>query len=313
MIVGIDLGATKTHIVAEQNGQTIEEFVAITADWQHDGPLDDTHNARRLLALLKSIPRAKGAALVIGAHGLDTDDQCLHFESLLRAEHNGPVRAVNDAALLGPAAGFDESIAVVVGTGSKIVSRTAGGETISAGGYGHLFSDPGSAGGLVREATRAILNARDKGHVPDRLATAFMDFLGVGNEVELAQRLTSDPRLTSWAIMAPLLFDALAEGSKLAATVADNAARELAHGVALVHARGAVGSNVVCSGGVIVRQPHLFRALVERVDELNLGLQVSLLDVDPVRGALALAKKLQSGNTKKKPMHDYNNRQGDIR
>jgi N-acetylglucosamine kinase-like BadF-type ATPase len=294
VIVGIDIGGTKTHILIEDEGLVLLDRSVLSSAWQTGGLLDDDGNAERLLALLAAVDGAASAPLVIGAHGLDSDWQTLEFNARVAARHLGPVRAVNDVELLGPAAGFDDAIAVIVGTGSKVVAHLADGEPVSAGGYGFLLSDPGSAAALARDAVRAILDAHDDGDDPDALGLALMAHFGVDDVVALSYAFTADVRLTVWAALAPLIFEAADAGSRLATSVIDDAAKALAAGVGLVHARGAVGTDVVCAGGVITNQPRLYRALTRHIDDLGLGLTVHLLQVPPVHGAVALARKLHN-------------------
>jgi glucosamine kinase len=294
LIVGIDIGGTKTHLRVEDTGRVVLDTSVPTSDWQRGGLLDDDANASRLLSILSDVPGAAAAPLVVGAHGLDSAWQTLAFSQLMAARHRGPVRAVNDVELLGPAAGFDDAIAVVVGTGSKVVGHTAAGELVSAGGYGFLLSDPGSAAALAREAVRAVLDARDRGEFPDALGRSFMEHFGVGDEVALSYAFCSNVRLTAWGAMAPLVFTAADSGSVLAVGVIDAAAKELASEVGQVHTRGAVGADVVCAGGVIANQPRLYRALERHIDDLGLGLAVHLLQVAPVMGAIALARRIHT-------------------
>ncbi len=292
MIIGIDIGGTKTHVVVENEDQVVLDTAVPTSHWQRGALLDDDENASRLLGIFGNVANAASAPLVVGAHGLDSDWQALEFNRLLSTRHSGPVRAVNDVELLGPAAGFEDVIAVIVGTGSKVVAHTGEGEVISAGGYGFLLSDPGSAAALARESVRAVLDARDKGQAPDALGRSLMRHFGAEDEVALSHAFTANASLTAWGELSPLVFVAADTGSELAASVIDTAAAELAFGVAQVHSRGALGSHVVCAGGVITNQPRLYRALTRHIDNLDLGLTVNLLTVAPVVGAVELARKL---------------------
>jgi N-acetylglucosamine kinase-like BadF-type ATPase len=72
-----------------------------------------------------------------------------------------PLKVVNDAFPLGPVVGRPDSIGLVVGTGSIAVGRDDSGAGIYVGGWSWLVSDDGGAAGLVREAVRAVLRARD--------------------------------------------------------------------------------------------------------------------------------------------------------
>jgi N-acetylglucosamine kinase-like BadF-type ATPase len=293
MYVGIDIGGTKTHTRVEANGRIVLDATVLTSSWRWGGLLDDAGNATRLLGLFASVPRSETAPLALGAHGLDSAWQCAEFEARLAAERPGLVRAVNDVELVGPAAGYDTAIAVIAGTGSRIVAHDAAGAVVSAGGYGHLLGDPGSAPALARDAVRAVLWARDEGCAPGLLSQTLMEHFGVDDEVAMSYEFSADSRLTTWGALAPLLFAAADAGSLLAATVIDEAARELATAVGLVRARGALGTDVVCAGGVISNQPRLFDALERHIAELDRTLSLRLLQVAPVVGAIAIAQRMR--------------------
>ncbi|MBN9632520.1 MAG: hypothetical protein J0I18_18250, partial [Actinobacteria bacterium] len=110
MIVGIDIGGTKTHVRAESTGVTLLDRAVPTAEWQVDGRLDSAASVERLLALFGHLPGADEAALAVGAHGLDSDAQAEAFQTALADARPGRTWTVNDVELLGPAAGFDEAI-----------------------------------------------------------------------------------------------------------------------------------------------------------------------------------------------------------
>ncbi|WP_104199177.1 N-acetylglucosamine kinase [Cryobacterium sp. Y29] len=292
MYVGIDIGGTKTHTRVEANGETVLDTTVLTSSWRRGGLLDDVGNATRLLGLFATVPQSDTAPLALGAHGLDSAWQCAEFEARLTCERPGPVRAVNDVELVGPAAGYDTAIAVIAGTGSRIVAHDVTGAVVSAGGYGHFLGDPGSAPALARDAVRAVLWARDEGCAPGLLSHALMEHFGVDDEVAMSYEFAADSRLTTWGALAPLLFTAADAGSRLAATVVDEAARELATAVGLVRSRGAVGTDIVCAGGVISNQPRLFGALERHIANLDRTLTLRLLQVAPVAGAIAIARRM---------------------
>jgi N-acetylglucosamine kinase-like BadF-type ATPase len=293
VIVGIDIGGTKTHARVEDDaGAVLLDRSIMSADWQHGGHLHAEANVRALLALLNPVPGADHAPLVVGAHGLDSEAQTIAFSETLAAIHAGPALAVNDVELVGPAAGFDDAIAVIAGTGSKVVGHRADGTLVNAGGYGYILNDPGSAPALVRDAVRSLFDAVDEDEPQDALADALFAHFGVDEIVGLSNALTINPRVTTWGAAAPLVFAAADAGSVRAVGVIEHAASELARSVELVHRRGGVGEDVVCAGGVVSHQPRLFQALGEHMQARGLPHSLHLLDVPPVRGALALARRL---------------------
>lgn len=292
MIVGVDVGGTKTHVQIVDGAVVVDDFVVPTSSWVQGTLAEQDGNAGRLIDLFSHLPGASDAALVVGAHGLDSDAQVAAFDHQLGRVHRGPFSTVNDVELVGPAAGLDESIQVIVGTGSKVVGRGPHGELLDAGGYGYLIGDPASAPAIAREAVRAVLWARDRGEAPDLLAHMLMAEMGADDIPTLAFLFGEEATLARWASLGPLVFDAADGGSSIAADVIAEAAAVLAQDVLHVAGRGATGEVVVCAGGVITHQPRLFRAFEAAVVELGLGLKVTLLTAPPVQGAVALGRRL---------------------
>jgi len=297
VIVGIDLGGTKTHVIAEDDGVVVLDRTVPTRSWQERSLLDDELNPRRLLALIGGLVDLRSAAVVIGARDLDSEQQMHAFGERVQQEHDGPILVVNDVELLAPAAGLDDAIAVIAGTGSKVVGHGADGAVISAGGHGFLLDDEGSAPWIAREAVSAVLEADDQGYPPDVLALMLIKHFDVAGVVEAGHAFASTVGLTNWASLCLLVFDAADRGSAVAASVITAAAAALAQDVALVKRRGAVGTSVLCAGGVITNQPRLYDELVREIGAINTDLSVSLLTVPPVMGALALARKLCNKTT----------------
>ncbi|XZQ31204.1 hypothetical protein ACTTAL_19540 (plasmid) [Rhodobacter capsulatus] len=150
-VVGVDIGGTKTEIcLARLDGARLiklRETVLPSRSWRG---ADAAADAASLLAQVRLLVGDPVAALGVGAHGCDDDAECETLAAALRARSSLPLRVVNDAELMPLAMGRVGQIGLVAGTGSIAVCRTAEGRMISAGGWGWLIGDDGSAAGLVR-------------------------------------------------------------------------------------------------------------------------------------------------------------------
>ena len=294
--VGIDVGGTNTRVLVAGDDTAPGQVAAPTASWRHGTLLSDPDNATRLLALIPAglVGRAD-VCLAVGAHGCDNRLQCDTLAAWLSRRHPGPVLVVNDSELLAPAAGLARAIAVVCGTGSIVVGRNPKGDLVKVGGHGWLLGDPGSAPGLIRQAVTDILLAHDRGAAPGPLAAALMAHYGSADPVQLGYDFTDDATVTHWGALAPLVFEAADAGDPLAARVIDTDAARLAADVVALQGLGVDGPDVVLSGGVATAQPRLADAFMRHVALVAPGLRVHLLDQEPVKGALALARSLGAG------------------
>ncbi len=289
--VGIDIGGTKTHLMVRDADGVRGERVLPSDTWRHDGLFGDPGNAARLLKEADTLTPGGADAVVVGAHGCETRADCDRFASLLRSAGARTAIVVNDAELIVPASGHSSGIGVVVGTGSIVVGASAHSSVIVAGGHGWLLGDPGSAPALARDGVKAVLRHRDRGGARDPLGTRFMRRYGVNDEEGLIHAFSSAAAIGAWAAGAADVFDAVEEGSQLALGVIDHAAAGLARNVLDVVSRGAQGRRVVCAGGVISNQPRLLAALSRRLEGVSAVDTVELLEVAPVEGAFALARR----------------------
>ena len=175
-VVGIDVGGTKTRLMrAPIEGEVMEDIVVSSSSWR--GPLGDFEaDAAGLSRLLtdhfgSDLARS---AVAVGTHGCENTAQCRELESALRQHLTAPVCVVNDSELIAPAMGAERAIGMVVGTGSIATARDQRDELVTAGGWGWILGDEGSAPSLVREATRAALSHLDDGHPIEALGQRLM-------------------------------------------------------------------------------------------------------------------------------------------
>lgn len=290
LIVGFDIGATKTAIAVEPvvgGPRVVAELPSV--GWEAQ-PADVA--ARWIAARLQSVlpGDADVAAIGIGAQGCDTPAICDDLASALAIQGIDAV-VVNDAALLVPAAGLDEGIGLIAGTGAIAVGRDRAGGAIIVGGWGSILGDDAGAAGLVREATRSALHDRDRGLPDDGLLAALLEAFSVDDAAALARTVNDDPRVEHWAPKAPAVFAAADGGSARAVAVIDHGAAHLVDLVETLVRRAAVGRHVVAAGSVIVRQPRLFDRVSARLGDVLPGLTVVPVGEPPVGGALSLARQ----------------------
>jgi N-acetylglucosamine kinase-like BadF-type ATPase len=292
VLVGIDVGGTKTHLRAVAGDAQVADLVRASGGWR---PHDAAAAAFWLAGLVTDgLPSgARPSALAVGGHACETPRQCALLRTALRAYVDVPALVVGDAELLVPAAGLDKGVGVVAGTGSVAVGRRADGTPVQVGGWGAALGDEGGAAGLVREAARACWAAHDRGEAPDALAAALLEAFGVPEVPALGAALerATDPS-AEWGRHAPAVFAAAEAGSALAHAVIAAGGRSLAALVALLARRGVPADDVVAAGGMVLAQPLLYDAFTAALAESLPSARPRPLRVPPVDGAVALARSL---------------------
>jgi glucosamine kinase len=294
IVVGVDIGGTKTQLVVVRDGITLADRTGATGSWRRHSPEED---AAALIAMVRDAAGgAEPAAIVVGAHGCDSTEQCRTLQALIAARTGGAVLVLNDSELLLPAAGQAMGISVIAGTGSIAVARLSDGTMLTAGGWGWFLGDEGSASGLVRDAARAVRDALDRGQALDPLARTLLEDLDIEDPVRLGKTLAAEGSAAGIGRHAPALFAAAEGGSELAVSVIEAGGQALALLVRRLVDRGAKGGCVVAGGGVIARQPRLMRAFEAAVAEQVPGWSVTLLTTPPAFGAIRLAESLIRGD-----------------
>jgi N-acetylglucosamine kinase-like BadF-type ATPase len=293
-VLGIDAGATQTvGIAADENGTAVGEARAGGANLQAQGELEVE---KVLHEVIEQLGGQRFDAVCLGMAGVDRprDQQLVH--GILRRLGYGKTARVENDALIALVAGAPERVGLLLlaGTGSIAYGVDSAGRVARAGGYGPILADEGSAYWLGHQALRAALRAEDGRGPATRLQALLFEALGVSGAVGLVP-LVYEKGLTApeIAALARLVEAAAALGDDIAVAILEEGARGLAAAGRAVAGRldfGGRAFDVVLAGGAYRACP----SLVGRVTaHLGLpGARPRLLEVEPARGAVALALDL---------------------
>ena len=288
-VLGLDIGGSTTRGRIAAGGETVAEASAGSASLTAAGRADATAALSQVISELRGAAPGPLDAVCAGAAGSEIGGGARWLarwlEQTLRAGTGAPrVAVVADVALLLPAAGHRDGLAVVCGTGSVVHGRH-GERTARAGGWGYLLGDEGGGYRLVIEALRTELGRRDRGEPPGPLRAA----LAADGDLDgVVAELHADPRPQRWAARAPAL---LAGGDPALAGILARGAAGLAGHAASVAARlGLERAPIVLAGGLLAA-PAAEAALREALDAVLGGWSVSRLVAPPVAGAVALAQR----------------------
>ena len=240
------------------------------------------------------VPPSKLDAVCAGLAG--GDSAVVHRKMLRWLRQSVPARAhlmTTDAAItLAAALGESEGVIVIAGTGSIAFGRDAKGRILRVGGWGSLLDDAGSGYDIGRKAIAAALRAHDGRGKPTRLTEAICrEFRLSGINEVVATPLTAQ----KIAALFPRVQEAARAGDAVARSLCREAAAHLAElAVTTIHhlARKRQPVRVVCSGGVFQSSALIHRAFTRQVHGGAPQARVSLLQREPVEGALLLARQL---------------------
>lgn len=294
LVVGVDVGGTSSRALLARGEEVLAEAAGPTASVSASG----TEAARRSLqALLRQLVAGHEGAAVdavcLGTAGSGSAEMDAFLRSAVTEVLGTPdVTVVNDAELVLPAAGLEDGVAVVSGTGVKAVGRL-GARRAAVGGWGYLLGDEGSGYWLVREALRRVLRRVDAGEDLGPLGAAVLAAAGCREPVRLIDRFHADPAPGVWAAHVP---DVLTAPDPAVAEIVRAAGQHLAGWAVEVLRQldAPPRTPVVLSGGVLTGSAAVADAVRTALAGPRPDAPVRVLDRPPVAGAVRLAVEAAS-------------------
>lgn len=205
---------------------------------------------------------------------------------------SGEITVVGDMVIaMESAFGSGPGVIVIAGTGSIAYGRNAKGETARAGGWGFAISDEGSGHWIGRSAVTAAMRNYDEGDHAGLLLERIMKFWGLTTREDLVIVANKSP---DFAALLPAVIAAADAGEATARTVLTKAGMELATLAKIVIARlfgSAEALPVAVSGGVFHNSALVRQVFTKTAPAAHPQVSLSAGGIDPVQGALALARR----------------------
>ncbi len=165
--------------------------------------------------------------------------------------------------------GADDGICVIAGTGSNVVAQQDG-RMQKAGGWGHLFSDHGSAYALARNGLEAVYAHYDETQQVTKLGQIFLRTAAQNTLEDLVGWMMARSSKVEVAALAPCVFEAAKAGDKIAKAVLQEGAEKLAQRVHFLAKRLKWKKPPVgLFGGLFVKSPE-YAALVRHAVQRHL-------------------------------------------
>jgi glucosamine kinase len=300
--LGIDGGGTKTTGAV---GDETRLLATATSGPSNIVRVGESQARESLQQCVRQACAAAGISLeqvtqtCVGGSGAARPELAAIVREIVREIVSTPVDVVGDMQIALEAA-FDTGpgVIVIAGTGSIAYGRDREGKTLRAGGWGFAIGDEGSAHWIGRSAVSATLHASEQG-VPDGasplLAKDLFKAWGVASLADLARAANSIPPPDFAA-----LFPAVAASKdEVARQVLRSAGRELANVAAVVTRRlfakdDAAPVPVAMTGGVFRYAAIVREVFYNELRRLDPRVQVNPQVVDPVEGALQMARRAAS-------------------
>jgi len=213
---------------------------------------------------------------------------------ILRGLVTGRIDVVGDMSIAFEAAfGLGPGVIVIAGTGSIAYGRNSAGKTARAGGWGPAISDEGSGHWIGRSALAAAMRVHNEGNVLP-LLQKIMQAWGLHTHDELVLAANASPA-PNFSVLSPLVSAAAEAGETLAMAVLSQAGSELAALAEVVIHRlfgAAAATPVAMAGGVFGNSAQVRRSFYNSLCSRYPGITVNPAVIEPVRGALEMARRM---------------------
>lgn len=288
-VLGIDIGGSRSRARLAVAGNPVAESEARSASLAAEG---QAAALEALEQLVNDLPIGKCHSIdvvCVGAAGmLGSRAESLFSERLVDLTACREVLVVSDAALVLPAAGLDEGVAVICGTGAAACGQS-GTDMCLVGGWGYLLGDDGGGYGLVRAAVRLLAGRMDRGRPLGPLGEDLLKATQADSVQELKTAFYLEPRPGKWAALAPVV---LGSADEALATLLYDLAQALDDmvGAVLERLRHPGGLPVVLAGG-LTAHPRVREYVVDYLRTSRPGTEVSILSQPPVAGAVRIAQR----------------------
>lgn len=301
--LGIDGGGTKTTCVVADEHSILGSATSAGSNVTRLGEArvrEALHAAVREACAAAQLDAQQVQSACIGLSGAGRSEVREAINRMMREVLRGQIAVVTDLETTMEAAfGDGHGVIAIAGTGSIAYGRDAHGRLARAGGWGLAISDEGSGQWIGHAAISAALNANDAGEDPPLLKT-ILSLWNLTSLDELVRHANGSPP-PDFSSLVPSILAAADANDALARNILERAGNELASLVRNVIRRLFVAEAhvpVAMTGGVF-RQSELVRQVFyNKVTAEFSQASIRPMVVDPVEGALALARKAQARQTR---------------
>jgi N-acetylmuramic acid 6-phosphate etherase len=235
-VLGVEGGGTRcTWSLLDSRHRVVKTGTAGPANYKIIGP---NGLARLLKAIRTELPHSPDivGCCLAGCH-LPSEKQAV--ESILRKTWPQATRVVageDTKSGFYAAHGNREGIMVIAGTGSNVMAHKQG-RWEKAGGWGHLFSDPGSAYHTAQAALRTCYDDYDRNGRTTPLAQAFLAHTASNTMAEMISWIYAVPGKEHLASLCQVVVQCAETGDRQARTLLRDGAGLLAEKTILLARR----------------------------------------------------------------------------
>lgn len=311
--LGIDGGGSKTTCAVGDEASQLEMVTAGPSNITRVGKVrarDELQRAIRQACEAAKIEPGQVQRTCIGLAGAGSKEIADVVRPMVAEVVPGDIEVVGDMEIaLAAAFGAGPGVVVIAGTGSIAYGRDAQERTARAGGWGYAISDEGSAHWIGRTAVSALLRAIDhevsdgkEVEVVADTSPLFHKLAAAWNVSSLGDLVRMANSITDFAALFPAVLAAADAGDAIAQGVLTQAGDQLAQLAAIV-VRQLFATNrankpalpLAMVGGVFRHSLRARESFCNQVRKLEVRIDLNPQVIEPVTGALQMARKGRTG------------------
>lgn len=271
LFLAADSGGSKTEwIVIDENGCIVNNIKTKGLGAIKEGILPVRDIIKEAYDFLNSVGDIECLYLSLGGPNVSEVENALkEFWSYCTVKVE---REANGNAILNAAKMMDCNAVVMCGTGSVAMGETKEGRKY-CGGWGPVYADGGSGGGLCTDALRVFLRSIDGLEAKSGLSEVFkcitdgLDLKLFEQRMEAKKRAVEMDRRTL-ASFAPKIYELAEKGDATAEQIYFNAAKEIAN-MAFCVSENTSDTKVIVCGGFLANSPLLLKKIKEYFSALS--------------------------------------------
>lgn len=298
--LGIDGGGTKTRCALGNETTVLASSMSGGSNVVRMGESkarEALHSAVRQACASARINPDQIRKICVGAAGAARPEIAGKIRDILTELTPAALEVVGDMIIaLEAAFGTGPGVIAIAGTGSIVWGRDVTGRTARAGGWGFAISDEGSGHWIGRRAISDVLQVHDEGW-ETALTAMVLRAWNLTTLDELVQKANSLPP-PEFPRLFPVVLRAAEQSDPVARKLLADAATRLANLTAMVIRRLAAEppyAPVAMTGSVFRKSADVRQVFYNALQRNFPGIEIRPNLVDPVEGALALARRAGTG------------------
>ncbi len=192
------------------------------------------------------------------------------------------------------AASWEQSVTLVVGTGSIACGRNGENRSARVGGWGYLLGDDGSGFAIGLAGLQAVCKSHDRGEQLTPFQMAMLKAIGINMPTELVGFIYQNPLPRAQVATLSEIVIGYASSDSIAAKILEDSIQAMADLIAVTACRlelGHLSYSLALSGGVVCNHSEIVAELLQRLEQSRLAPVTHHLVREPIHGPLLIAAR----------------------